>query len=119
FFDDIQDAIATTKTLQKHLPHKVCHRIKWFNSDMIATYKEAEVTHLCAGDSWGLCTMELFGMGTDVPDIAIIVQWRATYGLSTLWQHWGHAGRALGESGTAILFAEKDLFDDVKEEKRI
>ncbi|KAI6125679.1 hypothetical protein EDD16DRAFT_1474131, partial [Pisolithus croceorrhizus] len=62
FFDDIQDAITTTKTLQRHLPHDVHHKIKWFNSDMTAMYKEAEVTHLHAGDTWGLCTMESFGM---------------------------------------------------------
>ncbi|KAI6006039.1 P-loop containing nucleoside triphosphate hydrolase protein [Pisolithus albus] len=119
FFDDIQDAIAAAKTLQKRLPHEVRHRIKWFNSDMTTTYKEAEVAHLHSGDTWGLCTTESFGMGMDVPDIAIVVQWRATCGLSTLWQRWGRAARAHGESGTAILFAEKDLFDDVKEERRI
>ncbi|KAI6006430.1 hypothetical protein EDC04DRAFT_2582979 [Pisolithus marmoratus] len=111
FFDDIQDAIATTKTLQKHLPHEVHHKIKWFNMDMTTTYKEAEVTHLHAGDTWGLCTTESFGMGMDVPDITIVVQWRATCGLSTLWQHWGCAGRAHSESSTAILFTEKDLFE--------
>ncbi|KAI6153110.1 hypothetical protein BKA82DRAFT_3969938, partial [Pisolithus tinctorius] len=46
FFDDIQDTIAATKTLQKCLPPEVCHKIKWFNSDMTTTYKEMEVTHL-------------------------------------------------------------------------
>ncbi|KAI6125678.1 hypothetical protein EDD16DRAFT_1474111, partial [Pisolithus croceorrhizus] len=56
--------------------------------------------------------------GMDVPDITIVVQWRATCGLSTLWQRWGHVGRAHRESGMAVLFAEKDLFDDMKEEKR-
>ncbi|KAI5996709.1 hypothetical protein EDD15DRAFT_2163329, partial [Pisolithus albus] len=56
FFDDIQDAIAATKTLQKRLPHEVRHRIKWFNSDMTTTYKEAEVTHLRTGlETPGVC----------------------------------------------------------------
>ncbi|KAI6113968.1 hypothetical protein EV401DRAFT_1866436, partial [Pisolithus croceorrhizus] len=119
FFDGIQDAIATTKILQKCLPHEVHHRIKWFNSDMTTMYKEVEVTHLHAGDTWGLCMTKLFGMGMDIPDIAIVVQWRATCGLSALWQCWGHAARAHGESGMAILFAEKDLFNNVKEERRI
>ncbi|KAI6041685.1 hypothetical protein EDC04DRAFT_2565222 [Pisolithus marmoratus] len=119
FFDDIQDAITAMKTLQKHLPHEVCHKIKWFNLDMTTTYKEAEVTHLHSGDIWGLCTTESFGVGMDVPDIAIVVQWRATSGLSTLWQCWGHAARVHGESGMAILFAEKDLFNNVKEERRM
>ncbi|KAI6144555.1 hypothetical protein BKA82DRAFT_3948825, partial [Pisolithus tinctorius] len=73
FFDDIQDTIAATKTLQKCLPPEVHHKIKWFNSDMTTTYKEMEVTHLCTGETWGLCTTESFGMGMDVPDI--VVQW--------------------------------------------
>ena len=53
----------------------------------------------------------------DVPDIAIVVQWRATCKLVQLWQRWGRAARAREQTGTAILFAEKDLFDDVREEK--
>lgn len=54
----------------------------------------------------------------DIPDIAIVVQWKATCKLTELWQRWGRAARAPGESGVAILFAEKDLFDDAREEKR-
>ncbi|KAI6041715.1 hypothetical protein EDC04DRAFT_2565243 [Pisolithus marmoratus] len=106
-------------SVPQHLPQEVHHRIKWFNVDMMTTYKEAEVTNLHAGDTWGLCTMESFGMGMDVPDIAIVVQWRVTCGLSMLWQCWGCAGRVHGKSGMAILFTEKDLFNDVKEENRI
>ncbi|KAI5993424.1 P-loop containing nucleoside triphosphate hydrolase protein [Pisolithus albus] len=119
FFDDIQDTIAATKALQKRLPPEFRHKIKWFNSDMTTTYKETEVAHLRTGETWGLCTTESFGMGMDVPDIAIVVQWRATCQLSTLWQRWGRAARARGMSGTAILFAEKELFDDVKEERKL
>ncbi|KAI6147766.1 hypothetical protein BKA82DRAFT_3978962, partial [Pisolithus tinctorius] len=60
FFDNIQDAIAATTTLQKCLPPEVHHKIKWFNLDMTTTYKETEVTHLCTGETWGLCTTESF-----------------------------------------------------------
>lgn len=54
----------------------------------------------------------------DIPDIAIVVQWKATCRLTELWQRWGRAARAPGGSGVAILFADKNLFDDVREEKK-
>ncbi|KAG2743438.1 P-loop containing nucleoside triphosphate hydrolase protein, partial [Suillus brevipes Sb2] len=113
FFDNIQDTIAAAKTLQKRLPLDMRHKIKWYNSDMTAQYKENEVNHLISGETWGLCTTESFGMGMDVPDILLVIQWRATCNLSTLWQRWGRAARDKQLQGTAILFAEKEHFDDV------
>ncbi|KAG1762510.1 P-loop containing nucleoside triphosphate hydrolase protein [Suillus placidus] len=118
FFDDIQDSIAAAKSIQKRLPSALRHKIKWFNSDMTTQFKEDEVNHLISGETWGLCTTESFGMGMDVPDISIVVQWKATCKLATLWQRWGRAVRDRGLQGTAVLFAEKDHFDDVREEKR-
>ena len=54
----------------------------------------------------------------DIPDITIVVQWKATCKLTELWQRWGCAVRASRGTGMAILFAEKDLFDDVHDERR-
>ncbi|KAF8546025.1 hypothetical protein OG21DRAFT_1395219, partial [Imleria badia] len=112
FFDDIQDSIAAVNALQMCLPHAHRAKIAWFNSDMTTDSKETQVTHLCTGEIWGLCTMESFGMGMDMPDIAIVIQWRVTCQLIQLWQRWGRTARAREQTGTAILFAEKDLFDN-------
>jgi hypothetical protein len=38
--------------------------------------------------------------------------------LSALWQQFGHAVRDCALQGTALLFAEKEYFDDVREDKR-
>ena len=48
----------------------------------------------------------------DVADILLIIQWRATCKLATLWQRFGRAVRDRNLAGTALLFAEKDYFDD-------
>ncbi|KAG1724793.1 hypothetical protein EDB19DRAFT_1644382 [Suillus lakei] len=117
FFDDIQDSIVAAKSIQKRLPPALHHKIKWFNSDMTTQFKEDKVNHLISGETWGLCTTESFGMGMDIPDISIVVQWKATCKLATLWQRWGHAVRDRRLQGMAVLFAEKDYFDDVGEEK--
>ncbi|KAG1883644.1 P-loop containing nucleoside triphosphate hydrolase protein [Suillus subluteus] len=118
FFDDIQDSIVVAKTIQKQLPSALHHRIKWFNSDMTTRFKEDELDRLISGETWGLCTTESFGMGMDIPDILLVIQWRATCKLATLWQQWGRAVRDRGgKESTAILFAEKEYFDDMQEEK--
>lgn len=53
----------------------------------------------------------------DISNIELIVQWRATCKLSTLWQRFGRAAQNKEFSGTAILFAEKDCFDDERAAK--
>ncbi|KAG1862650.1 P-loop containing nucleoside triphosphate hydrolase protein [Suillus subluteus] len=118
FFDSIQDAIGAAKYLQSRLPPEMRERIKWFNSDMTTKFKETEVDNLVTRDTWGLCTTESFGMGMDVPNITLVIQWRATCKLSTVWQRFGRAVRDRALRGTALLFAEKEHFDDVREEKR-
>ncbi|KAG1888914.1 uncharacterized protein F5891DRAFT_966066 [Suillus fuscotomentosus] len=54
----------------------------------------------------------------DVPDVALVVQWRASCKLSALWQRFGRAARDRLLEGTALLFAEKEYFDDVRDDKR-
>lgn len=53
----------------------------------------------------------------DVPDIQLVVQWRATCTVTALWDRFGHAVRDNGLVGTALLFAEKEDFDDEKAAK--
>lgn len=47
----------------------------------------------------------------DLSDIHVVVQWRATCTISTLWQRFGRAGRDREIDATAILLAEKEYFD--------
>ncbi|KIK34578.1 hypothetical protein CY34DRAFT_26821 [Suillus luteus UH-Slu-Lm8-n1] len=90
FFDSIQDAMMAAKSLQ---------------------------SRLTSGETWGLCTTESFRMGMNIPDITMVIQWRATCKLSTLWQRWGHAARDWQLQGTAVLFAEEEYFNDVQQER--
>ena len=58
----------------------------------------------------------MYLQGIDVPGIVIVVQWKATCDLSTLWQRFGRAARAAGDEATAILFVEKK---DTAEEQEL
>jgi superfamily II DNA/RNA helicase len=48
----------------------------------------------------------------DLPDIKIVVQWKATCDLLSLWQRFGRAARGQDQTGTAILLVEKKDTDE-------
>ncbi|KAA1480151.1 hypothetical protein DENSPDRAFT_759362, partial [Dentipellis sp. KUC8613] len=50
--------------------------------------------------------------GVDLPDIDIVVQWRATCDMRTLWQRFGRAARDPTRTAKALLLAEPKWFDD-------
>ncbi|KIJ62204.1 hypothetical protein HYDPIDRAFT_94679, partial [Hydnomerulius pinastri MD-312] len=75
FFDDIQDAINAAPYLRSRLPLELRDKVKWFNADMTTTYKEAELGHLVSGERCGFAMTESFGLGMDVSDIKLIIQW--------------------------------------------
>ena len=52
--------------------------------------------------------------GMDLPDIKIVIQWKVTCDLCTLWQRFGRAARGPDQEVTAILFVEKK---DTNEER--
>ncbi|KIK75321.1 hypothetical protein PAXRUDRAFT_19099 [Paxillus rubicundulus Ve08.2h10] len=84
---------------------------------MTTAYKEVELTHLISGERRGFAMTESFGMGMDVSDIKLIIQWCMTCKLATLWQRFGCAVQNKEPTGAVILFAEKDFFDDEHEAK--
>lgn len=50
----------------------------------------------------------------DLPDIELIVQWKATCDLCTLWQRFGRAVRNQKLQGRALFFVETKYFDETK-----
>ncbi|KAG2082330.1 uncharacterized protein F5147DRAFT_590424, partial [Suillus discolor] len=92
FFDNINNAIEATKFLQSCLPQECQDKVKWSNAGMTMYFKQDEVKNYTQGITWGFCMTESFGMGIDITDIHIVIQWQATWcSLSTIWQRFGHA----------------------------
>ncbi len=66
-----------------------------------------------------LVTTVAFGMGVNVPDIRMVVQWGKCANMLTFWQQMGRAGRD-GLFSTAIWYPkstmgdDKDLFEEIK-----
>lgn len=47
----------------------------------------------------GMCLLQ--------PDVQLVIQWKATCDLCTLWQRFGHGGRGSDQLAIAILLVEK------------
>ncbi|KIM75556.1 hypothetical protein PILCRDRAFT_13474 [Piloderma croceum F 1598] len=84
---------------------------------MSAEFRDDESMKLKEGETWGLCCTESFGMGMDLPDIKLIIQWRASCDLCTLWQHFGRAVCDLKLQGQALFLVESKYFDAAKKAK--
>jgi superfamily II DNA/RNA helicase len=55
----------------------------------------------------------------DLPDIEVVVQWRATCDMCTLWQRFGRAARDRALVGRALFLVEPKHFDDEKDKAAI
>ncbi|KAF9477172.1 P-loop containing nucleoside triphosphate hydrolase protein, partial [Pholiota conissans] len=57
-----------------------------------------------------VCT-DAAGMGCNIPDIDIVVQWKLTSTVSSFVQRAGRAARGSGRTGLAVLLVEKSVYD--------
>ncbi|KAG6875408.1 hypothetical protein C0992_003988 [Termitomyces sp. T32_za158] len=117
FFDDINEAIAACRKISLLLPKEYQNKLRWFNADMSDTYKDEEAAKILSGDTCGLFSTESFGMGMDLPDIRLVVQWHVGCTMATLWQRFGRAGRDRSIEATAVLLAEKEYMDEFRKKK--
>ncbi|KAG5649238.1 hypothetical protein H0H81_005192, partial [Sphagnurus paluster] len=85
---------------------------------MTSAYGEEEFEKFALGEVWGMAVTDAFGMGLDLPDVEIVVQYRVPGDLCTLWQHFGRAGHAAGLEVTTVLFVEKNHFDQDQDKRK-
>ncbi|KAI0687266.1 P-loop containing nucleoside triphosphate hydrolase protein [Earliella scabrosa] len=119
FFDNTKEAEAAAAHLCSRLPRTLRDKVKHFHATMTSWYRKDEFEALKAGDTYGLCVTDSFGMGLDLSDIELIIQWKVPLTMNTLWQRFGRAARGDGRFAFAILFAEKEYFDEEQERKAI
>ncbi|KAI6142460.1 P-loop containing nucleoside triphosphate hydrolase protein, partial [Pisolithus tinctorius] len=96
FFDNISESL----------------RVTWFNAEMTPEFREEHTIQLAEGDVlFGLCCTDSFGMGIDLPDIKLVIQWQMTRDLCSLWQRLGRGARNPNLQATAVIFVESKFFD--------
>ncbi|KAJ7231791.1 P-loop containing nucleoside triphosphate hydrolase protein [Mycena rebaudengoi] len=119
FFDSITESLAAAQYLRSLLPLEHRDKIKWFNSEMSPEFRAEEADKFNEGHTFGLACTESFGMGIDMPNITLVIQWRATCDMCTLWQRFGRGARDPECEAIALFLVEPMYFDETKEEKAI
>ncbi|OSX62962.1 hypothetical protein POSPLADRAFT_1109487, partial [Postia placenta MAD-698-R-SB12] len=119
FFDSIKESIKAAEMLRARLLPKERTKIRWFNARMSPEFREDGTQHFKDGDVYGLCVTDSFGMGVDVTDIEIIVQWQMSCDMNTLWQRFGRAAWDQSLTAIAILLVEAKYFDEAKQKAKI
>ncbi|KAJ7626573.1 P-loop containing nucleoside triphosphate hydrolase protein [Mycena polygramma] len=117
FFDNITESIAAARYLRSLVPIEARDKIKWFNSEMSPEFRAEESDNFNQGKTYGLACTESFGMGIDMPNITLVIQWRATCDMCTLWQRFGRGARDPNCEAIALFLVEPMYFDQTKEEK--
>ncbi|KAH9009872.1 P-loop containing nucleoside triphosphate hydrolase protein [Lactarius hengduanensis] len=128
-------------TLEMLDPLNSCHdilRIFQFNGDpppplfMVFCNSRKETEHLChfarshapaefrdkllrLREIWGVFCTDAAGMGLDIRDVEIVVQWRYTPSLCTLWQRLGRAARNPSAEASGIYVVEPQYMDRQRE----
>ncbi|KAI0674174.1 P-loop containing nucleoside triphosphate hydrolase protein [Trametes maxima] len=112
FFDNIEESIQAADVLRRRLPSVSRYQVLCFNSDTTASLREQVTAEYMSGELWGLYCTDSFGMGVDIEDVELVVQWKVTCDLDSLWQRFGRAARGPGREAVAVLLAEPKYFDE-------
>ncbi|TFY66970.1 hypothetical protein EVG20_g4124 [Dentipellis fragilis] len=111
FFDNIKQAELCCKHLRTLVPKdEDADRMIWYHSIMSDQYREAEAVMIGEGTRSGALTTTSFGLGMDLSDILLIVQWKVTCDMESLWQRFGRGARDPMKEAVGILFAEPKNF---------
>ncbi|CUA70541.1 Bloom syndrome protein homolog [Rhizoctonia solani] len=110
YCDDKETGYNIIDYLRSYLPQELWACIRPFNASLTPQYREAAMAAFKIGSIRILVCTEAAGMGCDIPDIAIVVQWKLTDTFSAFVQRAGRAVRDSNLNGVAILVAEPNAY---------
>ncbi|KAF8601820.1 P-loop containing nucleoside triphosphate hydrolase protein [Ceratobasidium sp. AG-I] len=117
FVNSKLDCERAAEFLRRRLPSELRDKVVWVHADMTRGFNEQAMSDLRDGSIFGVVCTDVAGMGIDIPDIKLIVQYRVPEKFCTLFQRFGRAARHHTQTGRAVLIAETKYFDDTKRER--
>ncbi|KAJ3562339.1 hypothetical protein NP233_g9639 [Leucocoprinus birnbaumii] len=110
------DTERIAQELWKDLPKEKVPKetLIWFHVGMSSHFKAEAIQKLRDGNVWGLICTDAAGMGLDIPDVELIIQWGYIDSLCTLVQHIGRGAR--GEGKIAVGFGEGGNDDELDDD---
>ncbi|KAJ6590767.1 hypothetical protein B0H10DRAFT_2332053, partial [Mycena sp. CBHHK59/15] len=113
YTDDIKDGGKIIDHLNERVNDTYRSRglVRAYNAGMSREYREQVMSLFKAGVIRILVCTDAAGMGCDIPDIELVVQWKAPQNLSSWVQRAGRAARGAGTVGMAIMLVENSTFE--------
>ncbi|KAJ3565532.1 hypothetical protein NP233_g7574 [Leucocoprinus birnbaumii] len=96
FVNKRREAELIVEELWKDLEKSSREKVAWFHSGMSTEFQEDYIRILRDGEVYGLVCTDAAGMGLDLPDIELVIQWQKVKSLSTLMQRFGRAAHTEG-----------------------
>ncbi|KAH9912363.1 P-loop containing nucleoside triphosphate hydrolase protein [Fomitopsis serialis] len=119
YVDNINTGAEIIDFLADRLERRTAHRpegplsadlIRPFNATLSSEYRTAAMAAFRDGDIRILVCTEAAGMGCDIPDIDIVVQWKLPSTFSNFIQRAGRVARGRGRTGLAVLIVERSAY---------
>ncbi|KAF5342587.1 hypothetical protein D9611_001979 [Ephemerocybe angulata] len=85
--------------------------IRPYSAAFSVEYREAVMEQFKVGKVRILICTDAAGMGCNIPDIDIVVQWKLPASISSFVQRAGRAARGSGRTGLAVLLVEKSVYE--------
>ncbi|KAF8833152.1 P-loop containing nucleoside triphosphate hydrolase protein, partial [Paxillus ammoniavirescens] len=114
FTNSIQKTLEIQRFLRSHLPIRCYPYIDIFHAHRTARSKHHTLEHFYQGHIKLLVATEAAGMGADIPDIEVVIQFGVPSSLEVWTQRAGRAGRTANLQAKAILLVEKSMFQRKK-----
>ncbi|KAF6743050.1 P-loop containing nucleoside triphosphate hydrolase protein [Ephemerocybe angulata] len=112
FSDSVMGSAPIIDHLEELLPEnlKSTGLIRPFSAGLTNEYREILLRDFKAGVVRILVCTDAAGMGCDIPNVEVVVQWKLPDKLSTFIQRAGRAARAEGTKGLAVLLVERSAY---------
>ncbi|KAH9040343.1 P-loop containing nucleoside triphosphate hydrolase protein [Lactarius pseudohatsudake] len=111
FCNDRKETERLCLYAQSLAPVECVDKLLWFHSGMSTDFRTKTIEKLRTTKIWGVFCTNAAGMGLDLRDIEIVVQWRYTQSLCMLWQRLGRAARDPNKEATGIYMVEPQHTD--------
>ncbi|KAJ7911261.1 P-loop containing nucleoside triphosphate hydrolase protein [Mycena leptocephala] len=113
YSDDTKDGaeIIDHMNARVHPDFRARGLVRPYNASMSKEYRDTVMQLFKAGIIRILVSTDAAGMGCDLSDVDIVIQWKAPKNMSSLVQRAGRAARGRGREGLALMLVERTAFE--------
>ncbi|KZS95039.1 P-loop containing nucleoside triphosphate hydrolase protein, partial [Sistotremastrum niveocremeum HHB9708] len=112
-----REAEDSLEVLRKVLGPELGRRIRLLHAGLTQGYRERSVKMMNSGEAWGMIATVAAGMGLDLQGIVLAVIFCPWPDMDLTFQEIGRAARNPNEQAMAVVLAEKDQFEELRDLK--